>query len=217
MSFEALGQFIDALNRWEGVMRQPPESASVGFVAVFETALAALLDALRHEGFSLPDEDPKDILKKAFTALWLEDAQLWLDMLADWERLSNREPTAIPPHRQFAYFTELHRIAEVIKARSDVPPVVHHLAAQIGRLPKVKRVVLFGSRARGDHTPHSDVDLAVEAEDEEARGLASKLVDEAPTLLEIDLVWWPEATEDLKKEIEREGVMLFSRDAAHAE
>lgn len=217
MPFEALKQFIGALTRWEEVMRQNPESASDGFVAVFEAGLTALLDALRHEGFALPGEDPKDILKKAFTALWIDDAQLWLDMLGDWERLLNRAPISIPLHRQFAYFMELHRIAEVIKARSDVPPAVYELAERIGRLPKVKRVVLFGSRARGDHTQHSDVDLAVEAEDGEIWPLATRFVDEAPTLLEIDLVWWSEATEELKSEIEREGIMLFSRGTAIAE
>ncbi|MFP5503921.1 MAG: nucleotidyltransferase substrate binding protein [Candidatus Sericytochromatia bacterium] len=211
MPLEALRQFIDALTRWEAVMREAPEVASERFVAVFEAALAALLDALRYEGFALHDEEPKEILRKAFTALWIDDAQLWLDMLADRNRLAHAQSEGLAPHRLFTYFAELHRIAEVIKARPHVPPVVQELAERIGHLPRVKRVILFGSRARGDNQPRSDVDLALEADDEEVIFTARRLVEEAPTLLEIDLVAWPEATDELRSEIESEGIVLFPR------
>ncbi|MEB3329588.1 MAG: nucleotidyltransferase domain-containing protein [Candidatus Sericytochromatia bacterium] len=214
---EALARFEAALAAWEGGLRDSPQAALAQFRVVFRAALQALAKALNQEGFVLAGEDPKDVLKKAFTALWLEDGQLWLDMLATWEGLDSQAPPAIPPHRHGAYFTELHRMAELLKARSSVPPAIHELAARLGRLPKVRRVILFGSRARGDHTERSDVDLAVDAEDEEPRLPAAALVDEAPTLLEIDLVWWPEATSALQQEIAREGITLYARDGIDAE
>lgn len=38
---------------------------------------------------------------------------------------------------------------------------LHHLAADLARVPGVVGVVLGGSRARGDHVPESDVDLCL--------------------------------------------------------
>lgn len=42
-------------------------------------------------------------------------------------------------------------------------PAIDALVRAFGRLPFVERVYLFGSRARGDHAPRADVDLAVVA------------------------------------------------------
>jgi predicted nucleotidyltransferase len=79
-------------------------------------------------------------------------------------------------------------------------------------LPGVRRVLLFGSRARGDHRPRSDVDLAVDADESPAARLAAlDLVDDAETLLPIDLVWLPEAPPALWAEVQREGIVLFER------
>ena len=69
------------------------------------------------------------------------------------------------------------------------------------------RVILFGSRARGDAGPRADVDLAVDAP-----GLAPRewlrladMVDEADTLLKIDLVRLDEVPPELRARIEAEG------------
>jgi uncharacterized protein len=62
--------------------------------------------------------------------------------------------------------------------------------AALAALPFVKAVWLYGSRARGDHYPRSDIDLALEApgataaEWEQALGV----VDVADTLLRVDCV-----------------------------
>ncbi|HEX6015950.1 MAG TPA: nucleotidyltransferase domain-containing protein [Geminicoccaceae bacterium] len=69
-------------------------------------------------------------------------------------------------------------------------PAVAWLTNRLAAIPSVERVVLFGSRARGDHRPRSDIDLAVEAPEAstEDRARMVELVEDAPTLLAIDLV-----------------------------
>ncbi|MEB3222997.1 MAG: nucleotidyltransferase domain-containing protein [Candidatus Sericytochromatia bacterium] len=211
MSINRLNTFLDSLNAWERALSEASATASDAFPGVFGAAAEALEAALRYEGYALAGAEPKEVLRKAFAALWIDDAQLWLDMLTETQKRADHPREPIPPHRIHAYFTELHRIAEVMKTRPNVPSAVQDLAERIGRLPRVKRVILFGSRARGDNQPRSDVDLAVEVEDEAALQPARRLVEEAQTLLEIELVAMPDATPELRAEIEREGLVLFSR------
>lgn len=74
----------------------------------------------------------------------------------------------------------------------------------------VQKLVLFGSRARGDDHPASDIDLAV-------YGLQNELplrsaLEELPTLLKFDVVPVRGETDKLLlKEIERDGVVLMER------
>ena len=93
----------------------------------------------------------------------------------------------------------------------DLPEAIRGLVAHLGAEPSVRRVILFGSRARGDAGPRSDVDLAVEAP-----GLAdwlwlADLTEQADTLLKIDLVRLEEAPTELRSRIEVEGRTLHER------
>lgn len=96
-----------------------------------------------------------------------------------------------------------------VQLHPAIPGLIRELAAQ----PAVCRVLLFGSRARGTARERSDIDLAVDApgasEQEWAR--IADTVDEAETLLRIDLVRLDEASGEFREEIEREGVVLFAR------
>ena len=44
------------------------------------------------------------------------------------------------------------------------PSLVQSIRGIASRYPEVKKVALFGSRARGDNQPNSDIDLAVWAD-----------------------------------------------------
>lgn len=98
-------------------------------------------------------------------------------------------------------------------ATVQLHPAIPDLVQQLAREPTVQRVLLFGSRARGTARERSDIDLAVDApgasEQEWAR--IAIAVDEAETLLRIDLVRLDEASGDFREEIEREGMILFAR------
>ena len=91
--------------------------------------------------------------------------------------------------------------------------VILALAGRIGAIPSVRRIVLFGSRARGDAEERSDVDLAIDAPDASREDWvrALELADEAETLLDIQLVRLHEAGEELEKRVAEEGIVLYER------
>ena len=95
----------------------------------------------------------------------------------------------------------------------DLPEAIRGLVAHLGAEPSVRRVILFGSRARGDAGPRSDVDLAVEAPGLAARDWLrlADLTEQADTLLKIDLVRLEEAPTELRSRIEVEGRTLHER------
>lgn len=88
------------------------------------------------------------------------------------------------------------------------------LAIQVvGREYPVRKIVLFGSRARGDAQPTSDIDLAVYPMPEfMAEGRFAGCVEELETLLKIDLIFINDNTDpQLLKNIENEGVVIYEQ------
>jgi len=96
----------------------------------------------------------------------------------------------------------------------DTHPVINLLTQCFATIGNVKKVILFGSRARGDHNKHSDIDIAIEGEN--ITDLESQMIyllaEAAPTLLKIDCVeihkLEPGAFLDA---VERDGVILYER------
>lgn len=80
-------------------------------------------------------------------------------------------------------------------------------------LHKVRRIILFGSRARGDENPTSDFDLAFDAPDLSQKEWLDILnvLENTDTLLKIDAVHYNLASENLQLQINREGVVLYER------
>lgn len=74
----------------------------------------------------------------------------------------------------------------------------------------VDKVILFGSRARGDNRERSDIDLAISGGNYVEFALA---VDEVvPTLLMFDFVVLDEfLSAELREAVEREGVLLYEK------
>lgn len=74
----------------------------------------------------------------------------------------------------------------------------------------IERVLLFGSRARGDHHPRSDIDLAISGGD--ALHFTFALEEEIPTLLSFDVVRVDDPIQDqLLANIQREGILLYGK------
>ena len=74
----------------------------------------------------------------------------------------------------------------------------------------VEKVILFGSRARLENTPRSDVDLAVNGGDFNAFYWAVK--ETTHSLLTFDIVDLGEGvSEMLKNEIQRDGVRIYEK------
>lgn len=81
------------------------------------------------------------------------------------------------------------------------------LAARYG----AQRLVLYGSRARGDFQPRSDIDLAVYGMPETQRGGFAMEAEELPMLLKLDIVHISSNMEPAFLEnIEKDGVVLYA-------
>ncbi|MBD1916974.1 MULTISPECIES: nucleotidyltransferase domain-containing protein [Cyanophyceae] len=86
-----------------------------------------------------------------------------------------------------------------------------------GQFEEIAAVVLFGSRAKGNYKPGSDVDLAVKGDRITRRTiaqLADLLNEELPLLYFFDVVHYSSLDQPLADHIDRVGVVLY--DGANA-
>ena len=89
---------------------------------------------------------------------------------------------------------------------------IYQQIAAIGRHLGAARVVLFGSRARGDCRERSDIDIAVFGAPPDSWSFFVDALEELPTLLEFDLVYVNDSTSpELVKNIEKDGVTLMDK------
>ena len=80
--------------------------------------------------------------------------------------------------------------------------------------PSIEKVILFGSRARGDHTQKSDYDLAIygQFQQNEIILLRNALREDLPTLHKIDVVFMQSETDKkFIENIEKEGVLIYDK------
>jgi predicted nucleotidyltransferase len=91
-------------------------------------------------------------------------------------------------------------------------PAIAVMVEQIRRSRSVERIILFGSRARGDHDERSDIDLGIACPDASPEEWAAicNIVDEAPALVNVDLVRLDHVDDALRQAIEREGLVLYA-------
>ncbi|WP_018248940.1 nucleotidyltransferase domain-containing protein [Orenia marismortui] len=85
---------------------------------------------------------------------------------------------------------------------------------KIKKVDKIEEAVIFGSRARGDYSRSSDIDIAVYAEDisDMELNLLRDSLEQLDIIYKIDLVDVKSLTkEGLIKNIEEEGVVIYSR------
>ncbi len=93
---------------------------------------------------------------------------------------------------------------------SGIKPVVIREICELAKKYNVDRVVLFGSRARGDYKRVSDIDLAVIGGN--FAGFALDVDEETSTLLKFDIVNLDGSVQkELRDSIEREGRVLYEK------
>ena len=105
---------------------------------------------------------------------------------------------------------------DAIRTATDVilPASIRRLVELAVRAVDPARVILYGSRARGDARQNSDYDLAFVFPEDRHRQWVRLLadMDDAPvTLLPVDLVGWNEASDSLRERICSEGITLYER------
>lgn len=85
--------------------------------------------------------------------------------------------------------------------------------AELARRHGAQRLVLFGSRARGDNRERSDIDLAVYGMPQANQSAFWLDAEELPTLLKLDIVHiLPAMDPDFLRNIEKDGVTLYAED-----
>lgn len=91
--------------------------------------------------------------------------------------------------------------------------LVDRLKSRISALPAVRLAVLFGSTARGEARPRSDVDLGVLL-DPDTRDHRCHVEAELSRAAgrEVDVIYLNEAPPLLRFEISRDGVLLFEKE-----
>jgi predicted nucleotidyltransferase len=89
--------------------------------------------------------------------------------------------------------------------------IIREIVERISRFPSVNRVILFGSRARGDCAERADIDLAVDAPGATQREWVDieEAVEDAPTFLICDVIRFHEVSDFFKEQIIYEGKLLF--------
>ena len=92
--------------------------------------------------------------------------------------------------------------------RYYVPDKILREIAAFARKNGVKKVILFGSRARGTHRERSDIDIAVSGGDFQT--FYDDVKEKTHTLLMFDIVDLDAGiSEKLQQEIERDGVVIY--------
>lgn len=77
----------------------------------------------------------------------------------------------------------------------------------------IDKIILFGSRARGDNSNRSDIDLAVYIKNSDAKIFFRLDLEEIETLLKFDVVFIDDNTsEKLLDEIKKDGVSIYEKE-----
>lgn len=94
--------------------------------------------------------------------------------------------------------------------KTGIKPAVIDEIQTLARIYDIQKVILFGSRVRGDFHRASDIDLAVEGG--RITDFVIEVKDSASTLLEFDIVDLA-ATQhgEFLESIKREGIILYEK------
>lgn len=94
--------------------------------------------------------------------------------------------------------------------KTGIKPIVIDEIRNLADKYQVKKVILFGSRARGDFYRASDIDLAVKGGN--ITGFTLDVKDTTSTLLDFDIVdLGKQIDEKLLLSIKKEGIVLYEK------
>jgi predicted nucleotidyltransferase len=93
---------------------------------------------------------------------------------------------------------------------------MNFILSALRHLPEIERAAIFGSRAKGNFKPGSDVDIAIWGEKvnfDTISRLHAHLEDESPMPYFFDVVDYTHLThQSLKDHIDRVGIIIYERD-----
>lgn len=92
--------------------------------------------------------------------------------------------------------------------------VIDLIREQLELNPKIEEVVLYGSRAKGNYRPGSDIDLTLKGEELSVRDLISleNQMEDLPIPFKFDISLYHRITNpDLLDHIQRVGILFYKR------
>jgi predicted nucleotidyltransferase len=93
---------------------------------------------------------------------------------------------------------------------------IDYIVAALSKFDEIKKATVFGSRAKGNYKPGSDVDIAVFGEDISFSTIAHlhfMLEEDSPMPYLFDIVDYTHlAHQELKEHINRVGITIFERE-----
>ena len=96
------------------------------------------------------------------------------------------------------------------KKRYSLEKSIENEIIELAKRYSLKKVVLFGSRARGDNNDRSDIDLAISGGD--FVNFSLDVEEKVFTLLKFDIVNLDKENKiDFLNEIERDGIVLYEK------
>lgn len=88
---------------------------------------------------------------------------------------------------------------------------------KLKKMPSIEKIILYGSRARGDNRERSDIDLAIDCPHASIKEWhhIMDVIEDADTLLGIDCIRFDGLAKNnpLKEAILRDGVILYQKDS----
>ena len=95
----------------------------------------------------------------------------------------------------------------------NLPDNVKEKVIELAQKYRIKKVILFGSRARGDNWERSDIDLAISGGDRVRFALDVDEIEIVSTLLMFDVVDLDEpCNEELLESIQQDGIVLYEEE-----
>lgn len=91
-----------------------------------------------------------------------------------------------------------------------IPDKVYEEICRLAEVYGIRKIILFGSRARGTHSERSDIDIAVSGGDTD--GFYWDVNENIWSLLSFDIVELDKGiTDALKNEIDKEGIVIYEK------
>lgn len=100
---------------------------------------------------------------------------------------------------------------QTLLANSGAERILSDLSLRFANLPSVRRALLVGQRARGDHDDRSDVSVALSMPDttDSDWSRIQSMASESPTLLRINLIHLESCTLEQRLQAESEGLLFY--------
>lgn len=98
----------------------------------------------------------------------------------------------------------------------NIPESVTYALEPLRQCAKIEQVILFGSRAVGDHDPRSDVDLAISGPclSKEDIAILRDKIERAPSLFRIAISHLEAMPATLRERVMKQGIAIHDRTKA---